>query len=162
MNQIFIHMLLKHICRSFRAIAVSFICCALFTAVGCSTPQVRNDCGLKDVSPAAQIISFYQGPLDHLSALRYGGCPMHPTCSSYAVAAIKKHGALIGWIMACDRLLRCGLDETRLSSEILVDANWKTVDTLEQNDFWWVLPQSESGPLTPFPPIQPGWRIIVD
>ncbi len=62
---------------------------------------------------------------------------MHPGCSKYGLSAIEKHGALIGWMMTFDRLMRCGLDETRLSSEVLVNGKWKHVDTLEQNDFWW-------------------------
>ncbi len=88
-------------------------------------------------SPASQIIHLYQGPLNHLSAVRHGGCPMHPNCSAYGLAAIEKHGALVGWMMAFDRLMRCGLDETLLSPEVLVDGSWKYVDTLEHNDFWW-------------------------
>ena len=90
-----------------------------------------------DASPASQLIHFYQGPLNHLSAVRYGGCPMHPNCSAYGLSAIEKHGAVVGWMMVFDRLMRCGLDETSLSPEILVDGSWKYIDTLEQNDFWW-------------------------
>jgi uncharacterized protein len=34
-------------------------------------------------------------------------CKYHPTCSQYAVDAIRKHGVLKGSLKACWRLLRC-------------------------------------------------------
>lgn len=34
-------------------------------------------------------------------------CNFYPTCSSYAVQAVKKYTPLLGVIMAADRLLRC-------------------------------------------------------
>ena len=34
-------------------------------------------------------------------------CKFHPSCSEYAVLAIRKHGVLRGVRMACWRLLRC-------------------------------------------------------
>lgn len=35
-------------------------------------------------------------------------CCFTPSCSEYAILAIKKYGALIGGIKTCKRLLRCG------------------------------------------------------
>ena len=44
----------------------------------------------------------------------------------------------MGWIMTCDRLMRCGRDELRLSPAIRTDANiWKCHDPVKNNDFWW-------------------------
>lgn len=63
-------------------------------------------------------IRFYQkaiSPVIHL--LPGAGCRYHPTCSEYAVQAIKKHGALKGATMGFFRILRCnpfggfGIDE---------------------------------------------------
>lgn len=34
-------------------------------------------------------------------------CKYHPTCSSYALEAFRKHGVLKGFILALRRLLRC-------------------------------------------------------
>ncbi|MCH5194867.1 MAG: membrane protein insertion efficiency factor YidD [Oscillospiraceae bacterium] len=34
-------------------------------------------------------------------------CKYYPTCSTYAVQAIEKHGAIKGTILAAWRLLRC-------------------------------------------------------
>ncbi len=83
------------------------------------------------------LIGFYQGSLNHLSSVRRGSCPMHPTCSEYAHQALTKHGPVIGWMMATDRLLRCGRDETRLATKVWVGNRLKYYDPLEQNDYWW-------------------------
>lgn len=34
-------------------------------------------------------------------------CRFEPTCSNYAILALKKYGFIKGWIMACQRLKRC-------------------------------------------------------
>jgi putative membrane protein insertion efficiency factor len=34
-------------------------------------------------------------------------CKYHPSCSQYAVGAIRQHGVLKGSLKACWRLLRC-------------------------------------------------------
>lgn len=34
-------------------------------------------------------------------------CRYYPTCSNYAILAIKKHGAICGSLMAFFRILRC-------------------------------------------------------
>jgi putative membrane protein insertion efficiency factor len=64
-------------------------------------------------------------------------CPMHPSCSSYSFEAFKKHGPLKGWIMTCDRLMRCGRDELRLGPPIIAKEKTKTYDPVKNNDFWW-------------------------
>ncbi len=87
--------------------------------------------------PLSLMVRFYRGPLNHLSAVRYGECPMYPSDSEYSLQSIKKHGMLAGWVMSMDRLMRCGRDETRLSPEVFVNGKWKTYDPVEKNDFWW-------------------------
>jgi putative component of membrane protein insertase Oxa1/YidC/SpoIIIJ protein YidD len=91
----------------------------------------------RGADPLSLMIRFYQGPLNHLSAVRYGECPMYPSDSEYSLQSIKKHGMLAGWVMSMDRLMRCGRDETRLSPEVFVNGKWKTYDPVEKNDFWW-------------------------
>jgi len=83
--------------------------------------------------PFSALIYFYRGPLNHLSAVRQSECPMYPSCSEYAVQSIRKYGALRGWIMSCDRLLRCGRDELNVSPTILIDGKWKCYDPVEKN-----------------------------
>lgn len=62
---------------------------------------------------------------------------MYPSCSQYSMACLEKHGFFMGWMMAWDRLYRCGRDELRLSSQIIVDGKYKCYDPVENNDFWW-------------------------
>jgi putative component of membrane protein insertase Oxa1/YidC/SpoIIIJ protein YidD len=64
-------------------------------------------------------------------------CPMVPTCSAYSAQAIQKHGLLKGWIMTCDRLMRCGRDELRLSDMVLINGRKRSHDPVSNNDFWW-------------------------
>jgi putative component of membrane protein insertase Oxa1/YidC/SpoIIIJ protein YidD len=96
--------------------------------------QTETDRG---ADPLSLMVRFYREPLNHLSAVRYGECPMYPSDSEYSLQSIQKHGMLVGWVMAMDRLMRCGRDETRLSPEVFINDKWKTYDPVEKNDFWW-------------------------
>jgi len=78
-------------------------------------------------------IHFYQ---EYLSGADGHRCPMTPSCSNYAVQAVRRHGALLGWIMACDRLMRCGRDELKLSPSKMTRQGIRTRDPLDNNDFW--------------------------
>lgn len=82
-----------------------------------------------------------QSPLDRLQQFisRADGerCPMYPTCSHYARQAFAEKGALMGWVLTFDRLLRCGRDETRLAPPINVYGVRHSYDPLEANTFWW-------------------------
>lgn len=49
-------------------------------------------------------IRFYQGAI---SPLFPASCRYQPTCSQYAVEAIKKHGPLKGSWLAIKRIARC-------------------------------------------------------
>jgi uncharacterized protein len=42
-----------------------------------------------------------------LSPLFAGSCKYHPSCSQYAIDAIRRHGVLRGAVLAAWRLLRC-------------------------------------------------------
>lgn len=50
------------------------------------------------------LIRFYQA---QISPALPPSCRYHPTCSQYAVEAIKKHGAVRGSLLAIWRVLRC-------------------------------------------------------
>lgn len=50
------------------------------------------------------IIRFYQ---KEISPLKGPTCRFHPTCSAYAIEAIKKYGAIKGGFLAIKRILRC-------------------------------------------------------
>jgi hypothetical protein len=80
------------------------------------------------------VIGFYSGPLNHLSGVRRGGCPMHPSCSQYSKEAVKRNGFVNGWVMTMDRLLRCGRDELKTAPRVFVDGQWKYYDPVVQNE----------------------------
>ncbi len=67
-------------------------------------------------------------------------CPMYPTCSHYASEAFAKKGILMGWILTCDRLLRCGRDETRSAPKIRIHGRVHSYDPVSANTFWWDTP----------------------
>ncbi len=146
-----------------RGVVVTLYIMPLVFLMGCGIHEPSPTAGRYDESPSAQIIHFYQGPLNHLSAVRYGDCPMYPSCSHYGLSAIEHHGALIGWMMAFDRLIRCGRDESHLSPEVIVGGDWKYIDTLEQNDFWWCKTQGNKE-LTDLKPSEHpiGWGISIE
>ena len=50
------------------------------------------------------LVRGYQRALSPLLADR---CKYHPTCSQYAVDALREHGALRGTVLAAWRVLRC-------------------------------------------------------
>lgn len=51
-----------------------------------------------------QLIRLYQ---KYISPLLPPSCIYRPTCSTYAVQAIQKHGAIKGIMMGTARILRC-------------------------------------------------------
>jgi hypothetical protein len=88
----------------------------------------------QSVSPLRFLFELHS---DYISPIDGKNCPMYPSCSSYSLQCLEKHGLFIGWVMTCDRLLRCGRDELRLSPEIVVNDELRCYDPLENNDFWW-------------------------
>ena len=50
------------------------------------------------------IYNFYK---TYISSQDHKNCPYHPSCSEYAVEAIKKNGIILGLIKGFDRLSRC-------------------------------------------------------
>lgn len=50
------------------------------------------------------LFRFYK---NHISSQDMGACVFHPSCSEYAMLAIKKQGLLVGTINFFDRLTRC-------------------------------------------------------
>ena len=63
-------------------------------------------------------------------------CPMRPSCSGYALQAIQRHGSVLGWVMTCDRLMRCGRDELKRSPPVKTPHGVRIHDPLDNNDFW--------------------------
>jgi putative component of membrane protein insertase Oxa1/YidC/SpoIIIJ protein YidD len=78
--------------------AFLFSCVSSVDKDGVSTPSFQ---------PMKALIDFYQGPLNHCSAVRSGECPMYPSCSEYAKQAFQKYGFFMGAMIATDRVMRC-------------------------------------------------------
>jgi putative component of membrane protein insertase Oxa1/YidC/SpoIIIJ protein YidD len=52
------------------------------------------------------VLSIYQRWLSPVRGL--AACPMYPSCSQYARIATERFGPLIGYVLGCERLMRCG------------------------------------------------------
>lgn len=50
------------------------------------------------------LVRFYQVAI---SPLFPPSCRYYPTCSNYMIAALKKHGLILGLIMGLARIIRC-------------------------------------------------------
>jgi len=96
--------------------------------------QPQNSGGTPAEKTSLSALSLYQHFISRADGDR---CPMYPTCSRYAKQAFEKEGFIRGWILTCDRLLRCGRDETRLSRSVTIDGVRHTYDPLDANTFWW-------------------------
>ena len=46
-------------------------------------------------------------PLLHTLVGPFGGCRFHPTCSAYAVEAVRRHGVVTGSLLSAQRICRC-------------------------------------------------------
>ena len=77
------------------------------TARGSAT-VVRHQPSLWSAGPVSGVLQLlvlaYQGAIAPLLGPR---CRFHPSCSNYALAALRSHGSLRGSWLAARRLLRC-------------------------------------------------------
>jgi len=62
-------------------------------------------------------------------------CAMYPTCSSYSLQALRKHGPLIGVFLTVDRLYHEG-DPIEQQHPINKWGYIRFYDPLENNDWW--------------------------
>jgi uncharacterized protein len=56
---------------------------------------------------AAVVLFLLAGYRRLVSPLLAPRCRFYPSCSAYAVEAVRSHGALVGGLLAVRRLLRC-------------------------------------------------------
>jgi putative membrane protein insertion efficiency factor len=80
-----------------------------FTSAGCHDRQ-PSMAALAVRGGLCLLIQLYRFTLSPLLAVLFGpdnGCRFTPTCSRYAMDAIREHGALAGSFMAAKRLCRC-------------------------------------------------------
>jgi uncharacterized protein len=112
-----------------------FMFCLPYSAGSTEKPKDEKPAGDRlDGNPLVLPIRFFR---QYLSGADGDRCSMYPSCSRYALDAVKKHGGITGWIMTCDRLMRCGRDEVSHSPSIQIQQRFFVYDPVENNDFWW-------------------------
>ena len=79
------------------------------------------------------LIRFFQ---IYISPVDGDRCPSYPTCSQYAMEAVRKHGAIVGLAMGFGRLIHES-DEIHRAPQIRVNDSYRYYDPVENNDFWW-------------------------
>jgi uncharacterized protein len=116
-----------------RSLYIAFIFCLLVDSAIAGPPV--SDPAIQQASKTAITapINFFQ---KYLSGADGHRCPMTPSCSNYALQAVQRHGAILGWIMASDRLMRCGRDELKQSPSVITRYGIRCRDPIENNDFW--------------------------
>jgi putative component of membrane protein insertase Oxa1/YidC/SpoIIIJ protein YidD len=96
--------------------------------------QKKNAEDAASKSTGSKAVEFYQS---HLRTFRSpdSSCPSYPSCSSYAVQAMDKHGTLLGSFMFVDRFWR---EATTVGKPPYVLKNGRKLhyDPLEANDYW--------------------------
>jgi len=87
--------------------------------------------------PGSLFVYFFK---EFISPVDGDRCPSAPTCSAYSIAAFKKHGFFVGWIMTVDRLIHEGEEELKVSPIVKYPDRPRIFDPVENNDFWWYEP----------------------
>ncbi len=82
--------------------------------------------------PLIALIRAYQAWLSPVYGDR---CPMTPSCSHYAVDAIRKHGPIVGIVMTSGRLMH-EADERKVAPIRKTGERYLFFDPVENNDFW--------------------------
>ena len=82
-------------------------------------------------------MALYGNYISQVDAVRT--CRFEPTCGAYCREAIRRHGALLGWIMGCDRSIRYH-DDTVTYPRGIVDGHLRLLDPVDDNDFWFRRP----------------------
>jgi putative component of membrane protein insertase Oxa1/YidC/SpoIIIJ protein YidD len=84
----------------------------LLTSVISAQDKIKGPFSIKESNPQKLIEESWIKTVysNYISPADGNRCPMYPSCSSFAEQSITKHGPLIGFIMICDRLTKCGND----------------------------------------------------
>jgi putative component of membrane protein insertase Oxa1/YidC/SpoIIIJ protein YidD len=114
-----------------------FLMFVIIPSNGSAEPLKRESVQPRQESESAPFVLPIQVFRNFISGADGDRCPMVPSCSTYALEAVRRHGSIIGWVMTCDRLMRCGLDETRHTPPVRVGQRILSNDPVENNDFWW-------------------------
>lgn len=117
----------------------TFILILLLTGCATSAGSTSSDNSPSTITLLSETpVIFFR---KYISSADGDRCDMTPTCSRYALDAIDRHGPVMGWIMAFDRILRCGRDELQFRPPVVIHGRNYCPDTVSDNDFWWSTPQ---------------------
>lgn len=72
------------------------------------------------------VYAIYQ---NYISDIRPTKCPMHPSCSNYAISAFKSHGVFKALALTSDRLLRCGHEHSYYPG-VMMNGEFKLLDSV--------------------------------
>lgn len=121
------------------------LCAAVLSAaILCSTANADDWAPWEAPSPSALQAKTDRSPLQlavrwfqkYISPVDGPRCPMYPTCSSYSLQALRKHGPLLGVFQTVDRLYREGDAEHEHRQPVNKWGYVRFYDPLKQNDFW--------------------------
>ncbi|MCH9631973.1 MAG: putative membrane protein insertion efficiency factor [Chlamydiae bacterium] len=73
---------------------------------GCADPSPE----LSDRRSAKVGIAMIDWYKENISPMKILTCSYYPSCSQYTKQAIGKYGLVKGWLLGCDRLMRCNHD----------------------------------------------------
>jgi len=85
---------------------------------------------------------------EYISAVDGDRCMMHPSCSTYSLMAIERHGFIMGYIMTVDRLIHEN-NEMDFAEIVKIGDHARYHDPVENNDFWWYKVNRISNSLSP-------------
>jgi len=80
-------------------------------------------------------IGFFQRYISPVDGVR---CQLYPTCSQYGRRTVRKHGAILGFVMIAGRLMRCNGGVPQHYPLMKKYKRFFFYDPLDANDFWWL------------------------
>ena len=95
-------------------------------------------------SPSVPGYLFIQGVeifSKYISQVDGDRCPMYPTCTTYSLQAIKKHGFFTGFMMTAGRLIHES-NEMDYAPLVKIGNKYRFYDPVSNNDFWWYSPNN--------------------
>lgn len=88
---------------------------------------------LGSTNPAAVALTWAVRGYQHtVSRVDGDRCPSYPTCSQYAVQALRQHGPLLGTALTAGRLIS-EADEAAFAARIRIDGRWRIYSPLHDD-----------------------------
>lgn len=90
---------------------------------------------------AVVLIGLVKGYRAFISPLKAPSCKYYPTCSTYALEALNRHGAIKGFLLSTWRILRCnpwsygGVDKVPLKGQWKSEPKYSMTDE-ELREYW--------------------------